>query len=628
MKKNITINLYGRLYAIDEDAYALLEQYLNGMKAYFARREEGAEIADDIEHRVAELLAELAASGVEAVSIEHVQDIISRIGNPQDLDDGETATAAAEPEAEPEPTNLAHRAGRWFGERRLYRDANDKMLGGICAGLCKYFGTDDPLPWRIVMVVLALVSFSVTGILYLVAWCLIPVARTAEERLRMRGQRVTPDTLNEELMRSMSARAQDGPQVAAATPARTFLGTLLAIFLFLVKLLALIIVGCMMVSLVSVAIFFVWGMITQPSEVPFTGEIEDTLFPVLHQNGVLVWLASCALLSGFFCLTIIIYGIIRSFYTGRREHTAGPARVMTCVILAILSGVVAIVLTAVTATRIDRACTAAMHEKHSYDSIYILPPTKAFLDQNGYRLTLLDNCNEDGRFLRQSYDFSDAYSLPYLVFEKDDDDRPMTFQLTSKKPAGEGDYHIEAIVKAREALLSFRLNVGNDIDVNCASEGQLSEMSYERVMRLGVFDRHMTEREWNLKWREQAEGWTLYRSRSFHFDGPTLECSLLGRQISDDATVKVLSLKAVCDAEGTLADTVSMTAPVVTQKPAAEKQKPAAEKKKSVADKKNATADKQKSEAKKKSASATKKKEAAAKDTLSTAKAVKPASEK
>ena len=56
MKKNISINLFGTLYNIDEDAYNLLENYLQSMQRYFGRQEGGAEIADDIEHRVAELL--------------------------------------------------------------------------------------------------------------------------------------------------------------------------------------------------------------------------------------------------------------------------------------------------------------------------------------------------------------------------------------------------------------------------------------------------------------------------------------------------------------------------------------------------------------------------------------------
>ena len=86
MKKNITINLFGTLYAIDEDACQLLEQYLDNMKSYFSRREGGDEIADDIEHRVAEIFSDLKAQGTEAISMENVQDIIRRIGNPEQMD--------------------------------------------------------------------------------------------------------------------------------------------------------------------------------------------------------------------------------------------------------------------------------------------------------------------------------------------------------------------------------------------------------------------------------------------------------------------------------------------------------------------------------------------------------------
>lgn len=83
MKKNITVNLFGTLYAIDDDACKLLEQYLDNMRSYFSKREGGDEITDDIEHRVAELFSELKTNGVEAISIEHVRDIIQRIGNPK-----------------------------------------------------------------------------------------------------------------------------------------------------------------------------------------------------------------------------------------------------------------------------------------------------------------------------------------------------------------------------------------------------------------------------------------------------------------------------------------------------------------------------------------------------------------
>ena len=67
MKKNITVNLFGTLYAIDDDACKLLEQYLDNMRSYFSKREGGDEITDDIEHRIAELFSELKTNGVEAL---------------------------------------------------------------------------------------------------------------------------------------------------------------------------------------------------------------------------------------------------------------------------------------------------------------------------------------------------------------------------------------------------------------------------------------------------------------------------------------------------------------------------------------------------------------------------------
>ena len=86
MKKNITINLFGTLYNIDEDAYQLLDNYLQSMKNYFSRQLNGDEIADDIEHRVAELLWEYKEKGIEAVSIDIIKEIIGKIGNPSEID--------------------------------------------------------------------------------------------------------------------------------------------------------------------------------------------------------------------------------------------------------------------------------------------------------------------------------------------------------------------------------------------------------------------------------------------------------------------------------------------------------------------------------------------------------------
>ena len=96
MKKNININLFGTLYNIDEDAYNLLENYLNSMQRYFNRQEGGEEVADDIEHRVAELLWKKREAGMTAVDINVVKEIIDTIGSAEDIA-GESRTSRMEP---------------------------------------------------------------------------------------------------------------------------------------------------------------------------------------------------------------------------------------------------------------------------------------------------------------------------------------------------------------------------------------------------------------------------------------------------------------------------------------------------------------------------------------------------
>lgn len=224
MKKNITINLFGELYAIDEDAYELLNNYLESMKRYFSRRTDGAEIADDIEHRVAELLWEKREAGMSAVNIETVRGIIATIGNPQDIG-GEGSDASTEGgynkqersgsgtkewgdrmkdfgrQAEQAFTNATEDVKKRTRGRKLYRDPEQRMLGGVCAGLATYLGDADIMLVRII--VLASIFLPIpTIIIYLVLWIIVPEARTTEDRLRMQGIDVTPENLNEELLRS------------------------------------------------------------------------------------------------------------------------------------------------------------------------------------------------------------------------------------------------------------------------------------------------------------------------------------------------------------------------------------------------------------------------------------------
>lgn len=241
MKKNIQINLFGTLYNIDDDAYKLLEHYLDSMKSYFSRQEGGEEIADDIEHRVAELLWQRKQQGMEAVGIDTIKEIISQIGNPQEIDDraeeGATrtdnnakynGTAASSEEGNHEDrASFMDEVKFNVKKRRFYRDPTDKMVGGVCSGLAQYVGKGDVTLWRLAFVILPFILEPIVGslgmfmrttnitptdiwflpggfwllpIAYIVLCMVVPEARTAEDKLRMKGAEVTPENINAQVI--------------------------------------------------------------------------------------------------------------------------------------------------------------------------------------------------------------------------------------------------------------------------------------------------------------------------------------------------------------------------------------------------------------------------------------------
>lgn len=213
MKKNININLFGTLYAIDEDACTLLENYLDNMRSYFAKRDGGDEIFDDIEHRVAEHLWSLKENGMTAIDIDTVKQIISSIGNPDEMESGveEAAdskteeTSDAEADSEDKDQNEGEDqgdgkdkdqnednghdqsesnsnasndtdsnttaeetvGGKWIDRvlhhvstHRFYRDGKDKIGGGVISGLCHYCGGGDIVVWRVGTVLFIMAAFA------------------------------------------------------------------------------------------------------------------------------------------------------------------------------------------------------------------------------------------------------------------------------------------------------------------------------------------------------------------------------------------------------------------------------------------------------------------------------------
>ena len=196
MKKTLTINLNGRVFNIDEDAYALLENYLSNLKAFFGKKPETAEILSDFEARIEELFSEKIKSGYEVITIEEVETVIKRMGNPEDL--GYETTGTEKEKAAPDNPK-EHKS-----KKKFYRNVDDKKLGGVCSGIAAYFGWDT-LPVRLIFFILIFVSVGWSILFYLILWLLMPAALTASQKLEMRGEAVTLENIGKTVSETIAS---------------------------------------------------------------------------------------------------------------------------------------------------------------------------------------------------------------------------------------------------------------------------------------------------------------------------------------------------------------------------------------------------------------------------------------
>ena len=167
MKKVININFQGSVIPIEETAYDILKQYVESLRNYFANEEGKEEIINDIEGRIAELFGETLKKGTTCIGDEDVNKIIDSMGRPADFD-------ADADFVQPNKTQEQINYNTNFKEhRKLYRDENQKVIGGVCSGIANYLNI-DPLIARILFIVF----FGFAFILYLVLWIVIPSSAT------------------------------------------------------------------------------------------------------------------------------------------------------------------------------------------------------------------------------------------------------------------------------------------------------------------------------------------------------------------------------------------------------------------------------------------------------------------
>jgi phage shock protein PspC (stress-responsive transcriptional regulator) len=183
MTKTISINLGGLLFHIDDLAYQQLLAYLDAIERQFMNETERTEIMRDIETRIAELFSERINRSTDVISTTDVAAAMAVMGQPDDF-------APIQDETEEQQRKNFRRP---IHTKRMYRDPDERMMGGVCAGLGAYFNT-DPWIFRILFIVFAV--FFLTGILvYVILWIALPEAVTTAQKLEMHGEPVTIDNI-------------------------------------------------------------------------------------------------------------------------------------------------------------------------------------------------------------------------------------------------------------------------------------------------------------------------------------------------------------------------------------------------------------------------------------------------
>jgi phage shock protein PspC (stress-responsive transcriptional regulator) len=175
MKQVININFQGRVVPIEVTAFELLKNYTESLSRHFANEEGKEEIINDIESRIGELFQERITKGATCITEDDVNAIIKNMGRPEEFEamDDTQAQSSFSSASQEQPTGTSTSTGH----KRLFRDENDKVLGGVCSGLANYFNIDVVIA-RIIFVVLL---FSGIGFLtYIIMWIAVPSSATTQ----------------------------------------------------------------------------------------------------------------------------------------------------------------------------------------------------------------------------------------------------------------------------------------------------------------------------------------------------------------------------------------------------------------------------------------------------------------
>lgn len=274
MNKTVNINLGGMFFHIDEDAYQKLNRYFEAVKRSLSNSTGKEEIMKDIEMRVAELLTEKNRGDKQVVGLKDVEEVMVVMGQPEDyrIDD----------EGAPETTYSFSSSTK--NSKKLYRDKDNGMIGGVLSGFGHYLGI-DALWLRILFVTLFFV-FGTGLLMYIVLWILMPPAVTTTEKLEMTGEPVTIsniekkvreefDTLSEKIKNVDYDKFGNQVQNAGERIGNSLSSMILKIFSIIGKVIGAFLVVTAASTLVSLLLFAITAGSLTFGDFPWTEYVEN-----------------------------------------------------------------------------------------------------------------------------------------------------------------------------------------------------------------------------------------------------------------------------------------------------------------------------------------------------------------
>ncbi len=179
MKEITRIHLAKTPYDIELDAKEVLQKYLSEIKQMMGSEDTMYEI----EARMVELLGERGVQNNGIITMSDVEDLRSKMGLPKEFSDSESNE-----DSQADLTSSNSPA------KRLMRDTDNAIFGGVCAGIAAYWGI-NPLWVRLLFIISPFITFGTALLVYIIIWISLPEAKTAAEKLQMRGEPVTLDSL-------------------------------------------------------------------------------------------------------------------------------------------------------------------------------------------------------------------------------------------------------------------------------------------------------------------------------------------------------------------------------------------------------------------------------------------------